>query len=294
MLNESLYKTNPVVLLYDNDNDLGDGTDGLGGTATVTDPDGGDGNSTPPPPKDNPNARFNNDQVNKIVQDRLAKDRKKHEEKYRELEKSYQEILASQTLSEAERTKLEQAQEDLRKQFRTKEEQAKFDKKQMQEQYEKDLIEYKDKAGYWETQFRTSTINKSLMDAAVKHDAFIPRQIVTILREYTKLVNPVDENGKAITSELVPMVDLPDVEEDTGKPTITQRTPDSAVERLKVLEPNLFKANVVSGVGGNSATGGLSPGADGKVDARKLSTAQFIKILKEDPSKLGLRDRPLH
>jgi hypothetical protein len=87
------------------------------------------------------------------------------------------------------------------------------------------------------------------------------------------------------------MVDLPDVDADTGQAIMTQRTPDEAVERLKELQPNLFKANVVSGVGGNSATGGVAPGADGSVDVSRLTTAQYIELYKKDPAKVGIRPR---
>ena len=36
---------------------------------------------------------------------------------------------------------------------------------------------------------------------------------------------------------------------------------------------NLFKSGVVSGIGANSATGGLASGSSGKIDARKLTHA---------------------
>jgi hypothetical protein len=104
------------------------------------------------------------------------------------------------------------------------------------------------------------------------------------------LVEPVDENGKTVSgAALAPMVDLPDTDVDTGRAIITQRTPTEAVSRLTELQPNLFKANVVSGVGGNSSTGGVTPGADGKLDPSGMSTAQFVEQYRKDPTKLGLR-----
>jgi hypothetical protein len=130
------------------------------------------------------------------------------------------------------------------------------------------------------------------MDAATKHDAFMPSQVVTILREYTKLVKPVDESGKVVDgAALQPVVDLPDVDADSGNSIITQRTPEEAVARLKELQPNLFKANVVSGVGGNSSTGGVQPGKDGKLDVSQLSTAQFMELYRKDPTLVGARKR---
>lgn len=300
-MNNGLKFLNPVISLYENDGDGGvppaDGVGDLAAAASAANaaleaqklqaaqnPDA--------PIAGEPDARFNQEQVNKIIQDRLAKERKRNTESYKKLETSYQELLGNQTLSEEERNRLEQQLDDIRKQHRTKEEQAKHEKRQLQEQYETQLVEYQDKAKFWENEYRTSTVNRSLLDAAVKNDAFKPAQVVTILKEHTKLVQPVDENGKIIEgAALTPMVDLPDVDADTNKPIITQRTPEQAVQRLTELEPNLFKPNVAAGVGGNSTTGGMIPGADGEVDASQLTTEQFMKLYKENPSKLKLRGR---
>jgi hypothetical protein len=289
---EKLYLANPVISLYEGDDD--------GGTATVDPPPKPPGapsglglNSDDPniPVDVDPDARFDQDAVNKIVQDRLAKDRKKHEEKYKGLEKTYKDLLANQALTQEERERLEAQLDDLQKQHRTKEEQAKHEKRQLQEKYENELQEYKEAAVKWETQHKEYMIQKSLTDAAIAHDAFMPGQIYDIVRKWTKLVDAVDESGKP-TGQLTPVVDLPDVDADTGKPIITQRTPMEAVERLKEkLQPNLFKSNVVSGVGGNSSTGGGGPGADGRIDPSDLTTEQWMKIYKDDPTKLGLRGK---
>jgi len=290
---DSRHLANPVLALYD-------GEDGAPvGVVTPIDP-------TPPAPGTgglgmvgddpnalvdvNPEARFDQDAVNKIVQDRLAKDRKKHDDKYKGLEKSYQDVLATKALSDEDRTQLEQSLEDLRKQHRSKEEQAKHEKNQLTEKYESELVGYKEAAITWENKYKQFLIEKSLMDAAHANDAFLPAQILSVVREWTKLVDAVDENGVK-TGELTPMVDLPDVDADTQKAIITQRTPMDAIDRLKELQPNLFKSNVVSGVGGNSTTGGIQPGADGRIDQKELTTDQWFKLYKDDPSKLGLRDR---
>lgn len=292
---ENIYFANPVISLYDDDDPSGGGaTIDPGSPPTPSSPpSGGVGlNDDDPnaPVNVDPNARFDQDAVNRIVQDRLAKDRKKHEEKYKNLEATYQDLLANQALSEDQRTSLETQLENLRKQHRTKEEQAKHEKLQLQAQYENELQQYKDAAAKWETQHREYMIERDLLDAAVKNDAFLPQQILSIVKEWTKLVDVVDENNNP-TGKLTPVVDLPDIEADTGKPTITQWTPMEAIERLKELQPNLFKSNVVSGVGGNSTTGGATPGANGQIDPKDLSTEQFMKIYKEDPAKLGLTKR---
>lgn len=308
---ELLYQANTVISLYDGDDDPSDAD--LAGAAADAAADlaagrraagGGDGSgggnesgknagANPDSPLNaDPDARFNTDQVNKIVQERLAKERKRQSEENTKLQKKLEEVLANQSLTEEERSDLQQTIEDMRKQNRTKEEEAKHQRRQLQEEYEKRLKESVEKAAYWENEYRSQTINRSLMDAAVKHDAFLPTQVVTILKEYTKLVQPRDENGKPIEGAgLEPLVDLPDVDAEDGKAIITQRSPEDAVSRLKELQPNLFKANVVSGVGGNSSTGGVAPGQDGSVDLSKLSTAQFMELYKKDPSLVGVKKR---
>lgn len=291
MFGDDLYLANPVLSLYEGDDD-DDGGDPSGGAPPIDPPRGlGFKSENPNEPIDvDPNARFDKEQVNKIVQDRLAKDRKKNDEKFKSLEKSYKDLLANQALSQEERDRLEQQLDDLQKQHRTKEEQAKHEKKQLQERYENELQEHKEAAAKWEMQHKEFLIERSLLDAAVASDAFMPDQIYDVVRKWTKLVDAVDENGK-LTGQLKPMVDLPDVDADTGKSIITQRTPMEAIERLKELQPNLFKPNVVPGVGGNSSTGGVQPGADGRIDQSELTTEQWMKLYKEDPTKLGLRGR---
>jgi hypothetical protein len=297
-MNIELLHLYPVISLYNDDDDDYSDSD-LAGAAADAAADlknaqsaAGSNNDPDKPVVGDPNARFNQEQVNKIVQDRLQKERKRQQEENKKTQAKLEEVLATQSLTEEEKASLQEMIENMRKQNRTKEEQAKHEKRQIQEEYENRLKEAMQKGEYWENEYRSATIKRSLMDAATKHDAFMPSQVVTILREYTKLVKPVDESGKIVDgAALQPVVDLPDVDADSGNSIITQRTPDEAVARLKELQPNLFKANVVSGVGGNSSTGGVTPGKDGKLDVSQLSTAQFMELYRKDPTLVGARKR---
>ncbi len=299
MFQKEVFQATPVISLYDgeySDEDLASAAAEAAAELTASkraaEAAAAAANNPDSPLAGDPNARFNTEQVNKIVQERLAKERKRQTEENKKLQSKLEEVLATQSLTEEERASLQSTIEDMRKQSRTKEEQAKHEKRQLQEEYENRLKDAVDKAGYWEAEYRSQTIKRSLMDAAVKHDAFMPTQVVTILKEYTKLVKPVDEAGKPVEgASLEPMVDLPDIDAEDGKAIITQRSPDEAVARLKELQPNLFKANVVSGVGGNSSTGGVTPGRDGKVDVSQLSTAQFMELYKKNPELVGARKR---
>ena len=75
---------------------------------------------------------FTQDELNKI----LAEDKRKHRRRYEKVEKQYgQDLLANNKLTQEDRAKLEESLEDVRKQLRTKEEQARFEKKQLEDQY---------------------------------------------------------------------------------------------------------------------------------------------------------------
>ena len=138
--------------------------------------------------------------------------------------------------------------------------------------------------------FRSEKIDRSLLDAAGS-DAFNPSLIVDLLRPITDLKEEAGEDGTP-TGKLVPMVNFNDIDEKTGEPIKTLRTPAEAVKRMKELPEQyggLFKSNVVSGVGAGSAEG--SVGKSGPVDINKLTPEQYRKLRKENPEALGLPPR---
>ena len=77
----------------------------------------------------------------------------------------------------------------------------------------------------------------------------------------------------------------------TNEQVIMNRSPEEAVKRMKEMPEqwgNLFRSNVVSGIGSSSATGGLMPGQGGKIDVRKLTPTQYREIREKNPELLGL------
>jgi hypothetical protein len=224
-----------------------------------------------PIPKDKKS--FTQEEVNAF----LSKDRKKHKEQYTKLETQLQATLQG-GLTPEQRATLEESLENVRKQLRSKEEQAKVEKKNLEDAYTKQLTEWEARAKKAESDLYESNLRRTLLDAAHAGDAFNPEQIVTLLRPYVK-----DTDGGT-------MIDFPDVNSDTGEQQISQMNPADTMKRMKQLDQwaNLFKSNVVAGVGGSSATGNLKPGQDGRVDPRKLSTAEYMRLRKENPKALGL------
>jgi len=230
---------------------------------------------------------FSQEELNRF----LADDRRKHIEKYTKLESSYKEILADKNLQKEQRDRMESELADLQKSFRTKEQQAEYERKQERVQFQSELELTKTAATRWESLYKSSVVDRSLQDAAISAEAFNPGQIVGLLRPLTKMQEETDEQGQ-VTGGFTPLIDFPDIDETSREQIITLRTPGEAVQRMKELPElygNLFKANVVSGVGAGSATGGVQSGDGGRIDPTKLTAEQYRKIRKDNPEALGLK-----
>jgi hypothetical protein len=202
-----------------------------------------------------------------------------------------EETAASKNLTIQEREMLAQQLEDLRKETRTKEQQLAHEKKQLEEQLTGKITSAEKAAKEWEARYREGIVERTLMDAAVSGAAYDAETMMDVLRPKTRLTEITDEKTGKGTGKFKVVVDFPDTDPNTGEPTVTLHTPESAVKRMKELPKyaNLFKSNIVSGIGSSAATGGLAPGAGGKVDPRKLTQEQYLKIRAENPALLGLR-----
>lgn len=208
------------------------------------------------------------------------------------MESQLNELAKSKSLTEQERQTLKENLDTISGQLRTKDQQLTLEKRQLEEQYQAKVTDAEKRTQVWEALYRDSTIERSLQDAAVKHDAWSPAQIVTQLKPWTRMMEIMDEKTGKPTGKYKPMVDMPDVDATTNEQVIMARTPDEAVKRMKELADvygNLFKGGVVSGIGANSATAGIAAGSNGKVDPRKLSMQQYLEIREKNPELLGLR-----
>jgi hypothetical protein len=265
------------------------------GNKPAGDPPAGDPPAGDPPAGDPPAGEkmHTTEAVNKIVEERLARDRKSreaaHKDSYTKLEGTYNDLLENKSLSDEVRAKAETELEDVRNQLRTKEERAKHEKDQLQTSFEKQLNQEQADRKMWEDRFHDSSISRALQDAAVTNDAYNFEQVMGLLRPMTSLKSVVDDAGKE-TGQFRTVVDFPDHDE-TGAEVTFSGTPDEIVKRMKDLQPyaNLFNGNVVSGLGAGNATGGIHTGSNGQVDVTKLSAAQYRKIREEQPELLGLK-----
>ncbi len=235
------------------------------------------------PPADDPTANsaggtgngdgdrsFSQADVNTI----LAEDKRKHQERYAQLEGEHRELLESQSLTEEERKKLNSRIADLQGAQRTKEQQIEFDRKKTEEKYTTSLKEAQDRGNHWETLYKKETVVRAILDAASLGDAYNPAQIVDFLEPKTEL--------KDIDGSLTPMVNFPDIDEKTGAPVQTLCSPADAVKRMRQLTKkhgNLFKSNVVSGVGAGQGDPAVSDVDYKSIDAEtyRKNRAAIIK-----------------
>jgi hypothetical protein len=231
---------------------------------------------------------FTQDDVNKF----LAEDRRKHQEKYKSLETRLAQLAESKNIEEKERAKYQEEVESLRAQWLTKEQQAEYNRKREKEAYEKELKNAKEAATQYQTLYTSHIIDDSIRRAASPEDVMNQEIVVQLLRPRTQIRELTDDEGKP-TGKQGPMVEFDDIDENTGQPITTLRTPADALKRMKEL-PNqyggLFRANIISGVGSGAATGGVSSGS-GKIDMKKIASdpALYRKYRKENPSLLGLK-----
>lgn len=223
----------------------------------------------------------------------LAEEKRKHQASAKAAletaEKNLEDSLATQKLTEQERTELQDKLTTIQSQLRTKDEQARINEKRIKEEAEAATKAEQERSKFWENRFKTNEVARSLQDAAVAAEAFRPDQIVSLLRPGTKLVEKTDDKGKGI-GEFDIVVDLHDLDAD-GNATVTTRSPKEAVARMKELPDiygNLFKSGVVAGVGSGA---GVGVTGNGQVDVKKMTTEQYMKARKENPAALGLPTR---
>jgi hypothetical protein len=115
---------------------------------------------------------------------------------------------------------------------------------------------------YWQSLYSDSTIERSLVDAASKHQAFDHEQIVLMLKGRTSLQPSADDPKK-----LVPRVTIESKDEE-GKKVTLSLDPSEAVERMTKEERyyNLFRTTAKGGLGSGNAGGSM-----GHLDASKIA-----------------------
>lgn len=226
---------------------------------------GAGGQNPPPAPK-----TFTQEQLDKIVQDRVKKLQDSNKNAITELET----LRSKAQLTQQERDELEGRIENMKNEHLTKDELAAKERQKLEKQYKEETEKLTKQAATWQARFTESTILRSITDASVTNDAFDPEQVAAILRPNTSLLE-VLEDGKP-TGNFAAKVKFADVDKD-GKPVTLELEVPQAVKRMKELDrfKNLFKDTSSGGLGARN-TGGGNP-----LDITKLTPEQYRKARKE-------------
>lgn len=228
--------------------------------------DEGTGDEIPPEPtaeKKGETATFTQDQVNRFLADERRKLQKANEKTVSQLEA----LRKNASLTENEKVQLEERIETLKNEFLSKEQIAQKEAKKTEAKQKEELATVQKEIGKWKGLYEETTVENTLLGAAASdQDVFNPRQILELLKPKTRLVEELDEGGKP-TGRFTPRIKLPGKDKD-GNNIILELTASEAVKQLKENTAeygNLFKSNVISGVGGSnngSARQGSGPPDD--------------------------------
>lgn len=233
---------------------------------TVTTPPAGD----PPPatPPGTPPTQFTQEQVNTFVAEERRKQQKIIESNVAQLEQ----LKKSKGLTEKERGDLQSKIEELNSSLMTKEQLAAKEREKLLNEHKRSTETLTSERDEWKTRFQTSTIKRSIMDEALKADAFNPSQIVELLASKTRLVEVLDAEQNPIPGEFVPKIKMADTDKD-GQPITLDLTVAEALKRMRDRADeygNLFKSGIAGGLGGSAGRG--SSRID---DPSKMTTEQY-------------------
>lgn len=210
------------------------------------------------------------------VNEYVVKRNKNLKSQYEQLEGNYESLLENFRGTDEQRAKLEDDLENVRAQMRTKEQQAAHERKREQEKYNRELTAAQEQATTWKQRYESSTIERAIVDAASKNDAFNPDHFVSLLSPKSKVVEELDDAGTP-TGNLVPKVEWTVVNPDTKQPEKVLKSPSEVIELMKEdvqSHGSLFKSNVAKGLGAGTFTGGKTTG---RLDVKNMTMEEYAK-----------------
>jgi len=244
--------------VYDGDPPAGDppAGDPPAGDPPAGDPPAGD------PPAGGGSKQFNQDDVNRF----LASEKRKWKEQQQKAIDELEALRAKANLTEEERQQYDDRIEQMKNELLTKEQLTQKEKQKMEKQYKKQIEDLTGERDAWQGRFTEATITRAITDAAVSNDAYVPGQIVAIVRPNTRLIEELDKEGKP-TGHMIPVVKLNDTDKD-GKPVTLELSPSEAIKRMKEMDDylNLFKGEGTGGIGGMNRGGSTK-----QMDLKKLA-----------------------
>jgi len=233
----------------------------------------------PTPPTGDPGT----DKPQRYTQEHYNRFQKEVKEEFRkkasDLQARLEEFQNRAGTTEAEKERLQEQIEELKKSYMSEAEILKTSNAKAQKDYEKALAAANSERDQWKNRYHSESITRALMDAAVAGQAYNPQQIVGLLANKTRLVEDVDAEGKP-TGVYTPKVKHTTRSKD-GQMVDLEVTPQEALKLMKEDSEsygNLFKSNGAGGVGGMQVQGGKRSGGP-----LPLDTAAYMEARKTTP-----------
>ena len=207
--------------------------------------------------KEDENKKFTQADVDRIVQDRV----KKTTDKVTSLENKLKET----NLTLEQKQGIETQLEEVRNTLKTEKQLAEDKLRKEQEEATKKVKTVEGERDYWKNLYTSEHIEGKILSAAVENKAFVPAQVVSILRPDTYLTEELDANSKP-TGKRVAKAKFKHVKD--GKEETLDLTISEAVKRMTELPEkfgNLFQSEKTKGLGLTSVTsesGGKGPPLD--------------------------------
>lgn len=214
---------------------------------------------TNPAPKGDGGGEPKGDTIKKDDLDRmLAENSRKHQQVVDGLKAELDALSKRSNLSAKDREDLEQRVNELNNKLLTKEEMAKQEKDKLLKQHQSERENLESEAKAWRGRYESTRIVSSLSDAAAKHKAYNPQQVVTMLRGETRLVE-VEKDGQG-TGDFEVRVKL-NSKDSKGQPVQLDLAPDEAVKHMSEQDEylNLFTADGSPGTGSRKSKDNLDP-----------------------------------
>lgn len=192
---------------------------------------------------------FTQEDVDRVVKERLTREQEKHREKQTELLSRLESLEKTSQLTDDERAALQQRIEELRSENLSSEEKATREIKRLQEELERTQKSLVKDVERWQKQYFDFRTDNELMDAALKNDARTPAQLVSLLKQQTAVKEVVDDQGRP-TGRFEVRTTITDYKED-GTPFQVERKPHEAVARLAEMPEiwgNQFNSKVSAGL----------------------------------------------
>ena len=195
-------------------------------------------------------------------------------------------------LTVREKEQLQQQIEEVQAQSRTKEQQLAHERQQAAKENEKKIAALQKEAKDWRDRHHTELTERRTERGGRQARRAQP-EAGCLLPAATRERARSDRREGPRHGPVEAVVNLPTTDEE-GRPVTLTVSPDAAVKHLAERPGEyggLFRANIVSGVGGSSSAGGIPAGSGGKVDPRRLTQQQYMELGEKNPELLGLRRR---